>query len=144
MALLVTPANVRTARPELSTGVSDNKINTYIENAEIKYIRPYLGERFFVDLKAKIAASSTLYDDLMNGSTYTYAGYTYTHPGIKDVLARFAFALYSRTSYITDTPFGQLAKQNQDAREIATQSVKACLRKTNKWRTNSGYPCEPS
>lgn len=132
MALLITATEVRTARPELSTGVKEVKINTYIQDAEIKYLRPYLGEAFYQAIKDAVAAEATTYDDLLNGQSYTYSGYAYSHPGLKDVLARFAFALYNRYGYVTDTPFGTLSKQNDNARELGRSEREAMFKENER------------
>lgn len=127
MALLITVSDVRTARPELSTNVNAAKMNTYIEDAEWQYIRPFLGERLYEAVKADVAESGTEYDDILNEKAYEYAGYSYRHYGIKDALARFAYALYARYGHVNDTAFGVVVKQNDNAREASGRERDAAL-----------------
>jgi hypothetical protein len=112
---LITTSDVRTYAPELSAGVADAKVRTYIDQAEIKDVRPEIGSAFWV----AIVTTPASYTDLLDGGNYTYAGKTYNNPGLKEVIARYTFARYARYGATTDTPFGMLVKQNPDAREIS-------------------------
>lgn len=71
---------------QLFKSVSDNinsikELQPYILEAMDFDLRPFMGESFYIDLYEKFVASPSLdgYEDLFNGSTYTYNGNKYQH-----------------------------------------------------------------
>ena len=105
---------------QLFKSVSDNinsikELQPYILEAMDFDLRPFMGESFYIDLYEKFVASPSLdgYEDLFNGSTYTYNGNKYQHEGIRAVLVYHAFARYSGNANIKSTPYGMVQKTTQ-------------------------------
>ena len=112
--MIITGADISKAR-DLSTSGKPRKINQYIEDAELSDLRPLLGEELYQDLITNPTATDDGdYPKLLQGSTYTYGDYDYTHPGIRAVLVDFAYARYRFFGNDTDTAFGFKEKQFDD------------------------------
>lgn len=125
MSQLVTATEIRVHCPELSAQVSDTdaKIKTYIDHAQLKDVRPEVGYEFWKAIVDGVGDAGVI-DDLLDGGDYSYSGNTYENPGLKEVIARYAYARYSMFGHKTDTRYGQIVKQNQDARESSFQEKK--------------------
>lgn len=111
---------------QLFKGVSENinsykDLEPYILEAMDFDLRPFMGESFFIDLYEKFIASPSLvgYEDLFNGSTYTYNGNKYKHEGIKAVLVYHSFARYAGNASIKSTAYGFVQKTNQYSDRIS-------------------------
>jgi len=135
--MLISVADIRIYR-QISTSLAADKINQYIQDAELSDLRPLLGEELYQDIIADPTATANgNYPALMDGSTYTFGSYTYTHPGIKSVLVDFAAARYRFFGSDTDTPFGTVIKQTQDGQNTnysRNREVYGSLRKVAKDR----------
>lgn len=112
MTELITLADIQAFKPVSSNVDQAKKLIPYILEAQEFDLRPILGEELYIDLLSDFVASPSLatYEDLFNGSTYTYAGKTYQHSGVKAVLVYYAYARYKSNSNVTDTAFGSVGK----------------------------------
>lgn len=112
--MLINVNDIRLQR-ELSTSVKANKINQYIEDAQISDLRELLGDRLYTDIVTNPTKTNDgSYPALLDGGNYTYSGDTYPNPGLKAVLIDFAYARYRLSGNNTDTPFGEVVKRTQD------------------------------
>ena len=146
--MLVTKAEILNQR-SLSDSLKDKEINQFIDDAELVDLRPLIGEEIYV----AVSASPSTYSDLLNGSSYTYGSYTYSHPGIKSVLIDFIYARYRLFGDSVATPYGMRTK-NFDNGNVESDASKykiySAIRKvaTSKWglvhaflsRNSSTYP----
>ena len=76
--ILITKAEIQQYK-QLSNSINQSKLEQIIKEAQFNDLRPLLGERLYNDVMTKVEASSTDYDDLMNGSVYEFGGITYTN-----------------------------------------------------------------
>ncbi len=143
--MLIDGSDIRKVR-QLSTSLKADKINVYIADAELSDLRPLLGERLYTDLLANPThtGDNGNYPDLLNGSTYTYSTFSYSHPGIKVILANYAYARYRFFGSDVDTPFGVVQKQTQDGFVVSTarnREVYTALRKValDQWDLTKAY-----
>lgn len=113
MPLLITKAEIAKYR-ELAPGVRDDKINPYIEDAENADLQELLGESFLVDLQENPGN----HESLLAGGTYSVDGETYRNPGLRKVLALFAYSRYILNGSATDTPFGYVEKTSQNSKAV--------------------------
>lgn len=111
---------------QLFKGVSENinsykDLEPYILEAMDFDLRPFMGESFYIDLYEKFEASPSLvdYEDLFNGSTYTYNGQKYQHEGIKAILVYHSFARYAGNASVKSTAFGFVQKTTQYSERIS-------------------------
>ncbi|WP_462250427.1 DUF6712 family protein [Ekhidna sp.] len=125
MIRLIDASFIRSIRPELSGQVIDNdpKILTYIDDAQLKDVRPLFTYEFWKVITGGVGDGGVI-DDLLNGGDYEYSGNTYENPGLKDVIARYTYARYSMFGHKMDTRYGGIVKTNQDARETSYQEKK--------------------
>lgn len=117
---------------QLSKSIYDDKLNQIILETQFQDLRPLLGERFFNDILAKVEALDPLYDDLLDGNTYTYQGITYTNYGIRCVLSNFIYARYTMFGDIIDNSFGQTMKMNVNESQPLSSSLKKSLYQMNR------------
>jgi hypothetical protein len=117
---------------QLSKSVYDDKLNQIILETQFQDLRPLLGERFFNDILNKVEASSTDYDDLLDGNTYTYQGITYTNYGLRCVLSNYIYARYTIFGDIIDNSFGQSIKMNVNESQPVSASIKKSLYQMNR------------
>lgn len=114
MANLITRADIQAHR-QVSDSVYDKVINQYIEDAQFLDLQDLLGMDFY----NAIIADEVTHADLLDGSSYTYDGKTYTHVGLKRVLIYYAYARYIRFGSSTDTPFGLVQKNTPESTEVS-------------------------
>lgn len=113
--MIITLADIRKTR-DVSSSVKEVRINQFIRDAELTDLRPLLGEVLYQDIVTNPTETARgSYPDLLDGATYSYSDYTYTHPGIKDVLVDLAYARYRFMGSDIDTPFSTVVKQSQDS-----------------------------
>lgn len=113
--MLITKQEIATHR-EISRGVKDDKINPFISDAEFLDVRPLLGDKLYHDLIGNVAEAH--YEDLLDEKTYTYDGVEYTSPGLKKVLAIYAYSRYVLFGSFTDTAFGFVQKNTSDSTAV--------------------------
>ena len=116
---------------QISKSVYDDKLNQIILEAQFNDLMPLLGEQFFNDIAAKIEASSTDYDDLLNGGLYTYQGVTYTNYGLRGVLANYVYARYAMFGDVIDNTFGMTNKLNATESQPISMSAKQTIYQMN-------------
>lgn len=139
---------------QLSKSIYDDKLNQIILETQFQDLRPLLGERFFNDILNEEQDSTGKYNDLLDGSTYTYQGITYTNYGLRCVLANYIYARYTMFGDIIDNSFGQSIKMNVNESQPVSAAIKKSLYQMNRdlaynyWlnvrdfiiRNNTDYP----
>lgn len=116
---LITKTDIADFR-EVSRGVRNDKINPYIDDAQFIDLRPQLGDRFYNDIISN--STNPEYTELIEGGQYQHAGVQYTNPGLKKVLAIYAYARYVVFGSYTDTAFGFVEKSHQDSKPVSDAS----------------------
>lgn len=94
----------------------------HIDDSELVDLKPLLGEKLFLDMVAN--ATDSKYVDLLDGRSYVYDNFTYTHPGIKRVLIEFAYARITFFGNEKSTPFGLVEKNYQDGSPVTRDRAK--------------------
>lgn len=97
---------------ELSRGVRDDKINPYIQDAEMLDLKPLLGSDLFYDMVEN--ATDPKYVALLEPVDYK-------HTGLNKVLSLFAYARYVLFGSFTDTAFGFVQKSTQDSQPVGNE-----------------------
>lgn len=86
---------------------NDIDFQQYIDRAQVRDLRPLLGDRLYADIDSDQAKTSNgSYPTLLDGGSYTDGGYTYVNDGLKCVLAYLAVAEYRFDGQEIDTPYG--------------------------------------
>ena len=110
----------------LSSSINEAKaLLPFVQEAEEFDIVPFLGQELFNALKTDFEASPSLatYADLFNGSTYTYSDRSYTHQGIKAVLAYYSYARYVANSNTVSTKYGLVVKENEFSSPVSEKTL---------------------
>lgn len=101
---------------QLASGVSDAEFEKYIIHAQKFELKKLMPEKFFYDLLMN--QESERYQAVLNGGDYTYEEYTYSHEGLKNVLAYFAYALYIFKANNVSTSFGLVVKHSGQSEPV--------------------------
>jgi hypothetical protein len=105
---------------DIGNKIDENKINGVIEQAQLIDVKSLLGDRFYFDLLNNL--NNTIYLPLLDGCSFTYFGITYTHDGIKALLADYFMAKYVLSINTNFTPFGATTKSPIDG-ELADRNT---------------------
>jgi len=124
---LITLAEIQ-AYKQISSSVFLDKLNEIILETQFNDLQPLLGERLFL----AILDDQATYADLLNGSTYTYNGITYTNYGLKSVIAHYVYARYAMFGDLIDNPFGITSKLNLNESKPIDYAFKKNLFNNNK------------
>jgi len=124
MTKLITIADIKLYKA-LSSNINALKIDSEINEAQEFDLRPLLGDEFFMALLDDFNASPSLstYDDLFNGSTYTYQGNTYQHDGLKAMLCYYAYARYKLNSNSNNTAYGTVEKLTTESKAVSEKTI---------------------
>jgi len=106
---------------DIGKKIDTDKAQEAIDLAQEGDLYDVLGE-FLFDVIAN--AEEAGYTDLMDGSTFTYQGESYTHVGIKKLLGDLAYSRYVYTINQNFTPFGATEKFGQDSRTVDRSTIK--------------------
>ena len=120
MALLIDKIEIANHR-QISTSVRDDKINPYIEDAELLDLRKMLGKALYNDISINPTKATNV--ELLNGKTWQDdAGNSYQFVGLKKILSILAYARYIKFGSFTDTGFGYVQKSTQDSTPVPETS----------------------
>lgn len=117
---IITPQEFATFR-NISKKLDEGKINEAIDLAQQSDLYDILGDFYFDVQKNKAEAE---YEDLMNGSEFTYLDEEYEHSGIKALLADYTMSRISYSGNMTWTPFGLQKKMTEDSEAIDRNTMK--------------------
>ena len=107
---------------EIARGVRDDKINPFIEDAELLDIKPLLGNALYFDLVKNL--TDTKYVELLDGKEFDVNGITHKFTGLKKILSIFSDARYKLFGSYTDTAFGLVEKNHNDSTQVSHESKK--------------------
>ena len=120
MTILWSSAEQTAIRP-ISANNLTRKFNALAELTQQKDLRPLVGFDMFQDLIQN--PTSTANATLLDGTSYTYNGRTFTFDGLKYVLAHLFFANYI-TDNVEDTFTGMVVKSNEDSQPASAGDKK--------------------
>lgn len=110
------------AHRELSRSLKDDKINPFIEDAELIDLKKMLGSAFYFELEAN--KTDERFVNLLQPKTYLYNEQTFKHQGLEKVLSLLAYSRYVLHGSFTDTPFGLVEKTGQDSTPVSAANKK--------------------
>lgn len=114
MANLITSTELKTLR-DLGNKIDLSKADESIMLAQNSELYDVLGD-FLFDVIDN--ATDPAWLDLMDGSTFTYNSLSYTHAGIKSLLADLAYSRYLQVININMTPFGAVTKSDDNSTPV--------------------------
>lgn len=127
MILLINKTDIQSLK-DISNHTRLERINEYINDAQLMDLCPLLGNDLYFDLLNNY--TNTNYQELLNGASFDVNGCTWTHGGLKQVLVEFTWGRYTNFGVNNDTAFGNVIKtnefstpsSNEDRRDIWKQS----------------------
>lgn len=123
---ILTPEEFTNYR-SISKKFDAKKIGECIEQAQNADLYDILGDFLFDVLSNKDTQS---YQDLLSGSTFQIDGETYTHFGLKSLLADFTYARYMYVINSNHTPFGFQQKLTDDSNPVDRNMIKDIVKQT--------------
>jgi len=124
--MLITKVEIAKYR-EVSRNVRTDKINPYIQEAELLDLKPLLGSALYFDLVNN--KEEAKYVSLLKGDSYLVNNVPYAFVGIEQILSIFADARYKLFGSFTDTAFGLVEKSNTDTTAVSLDSKKDIYKK---------------
>lgn len=112
---------------QISTSVRDDRINPFIEDAELLDLKGLLGEPLYNAIVK--TPTNAEYVKLLAPHTYTYNSIEYRHQGLKKVLSIFSYARYILQGSNVDTGFGFVNKSTQDSQAVPTEGLRMTYKK---------------
>ena len=110
---LITLEDINKYRP-VSLHIDPARINPYILEAQYSDLRPVLNEVFYLDFLKKVndptAPEYPAYQELLNGKEYEHDGHLVEYPGLKPMIAYYAYARFITKNPIHATRFGMMQK----------------------------------
>jgi len=103
--------------------IPQGRIEPFIGEAQMHDLRPILGEALYYDFINKFASTLdpmyVAYQDLLNGSSWSYNGYTKQNYGLKPIVAYYALARFSANNQINVTRYGVTSKVNPQSEPVS-------------------------
>lgn len=97
-------------------------VDRAIRDAQNADLAPLLGFNFYSSIIQDPSTPAMV--ALLDGGTYEFIGRQFFNPGIKVVLANYAYPRYVMANAQKDTPFGMVQKQMQESEAISTARLK--------------------
>jgi len=107
---------------EIARGVKEDKINPYIDDAQLLDLKPLLGSALYYDMVKN--STDQKYINLLDAKEFQVNEITYSHVGLKKILAIYADARYKLFGSFTDTSFGYVEKNYQGSTTVPQNSKK--------------------
>jgi len=107
---------------DISEKIDERKINESIKLAQLNDFQLLLGD-FYFEVSRNFNDNS--FDELMNGSDFTYDKLEVSHLGLKAVLADLAYSRYILKINVQLTPFGAVTKEHRDSVAVTRETLRA-------------------
>ncbi len=103
------------------------RIDPFIISAQELDLKPVLNESLYYDFITKYTTTGdpmySAYQNLLNGTTYTYSGQTIQYPGIKQMLVFYTLSRFIPLNQINITRYGIVQKKNEQSEPISTTQL---------------------
>ena len=122
---LISQADVQKYHPvgEIPQG----RIDPFIIAAQELDLKPVLNDSLYYDFITKYNTSTdpmyNAYQNLLNGTTYTYSSQTIQYPGIKPMLAAYAFSRFLPLQQVNVTRYGIVTKTNDQSQPTSASTI---------------------
>ena len=107
--------------------IPQGRFDPYIIKAQELDLKPILNDVLYYDFITKFDNSAdSMYDEyqnLLNGTTYTYAGQTIEFPGVKPMLCSFVLARFIPMNQVNITRYGVVTKTNGQSEPTPAASL---------------------
>lgn len=118
---------IQVYRP-ISTNIPTERLDNFILEAQLHDLRTVLGNALYYDFITKYKVTHDpmhdAYQDLYNGSVWTYGGYTKQHYGLKPIVAYYTLARITQNNNINLTSYGVTRKLNAQSEPVDQVLIK--------------------
>lgn len=123
MTALITYSQV--TQKHITSNITAAKFAMYLDEAQEFDLRPLLGTELYIDLLNDAVNSPPfgVYEDLMNGNTYTKNSRQYKHEGLIPVIAYYTYSRYLMDSGVNSTPYGIVQKTNDYSQPTSEKTI---------------------
>jgi hypothetical protein len=116
----ITLQDIQTLRP--AAEIDGQRWEPYALEAQDQDLRPILGDGLYYDFMTKWYSTGdamyTAYQNLLNGTTYTYNGQTIYFDGLKPMIVYFTLARFVQNNPIHVTRFGIVMKTTNNSQNV--------------------------
>lgn len=131
--LLITQDDIKVFAP--TAELDDARINPFILETQENNLKQVLNDAFYYDFMTKVLVTGdpkyAVYQDLLNGKTYTANSQTIDYPGIKPMLAYYSLARFARNNPVHITRFGVVSKTVQQSEQVQTGVLNGYIAEKN-------------
>ena len=121
-SLIITFDDILLYRPAAKE-IPQDRIEPFIREAQMHDLRPILGEALYYDFINKFSSIGdpmyAAYQDLLNGSSWTYNTYTKQHYGLKPIVSYYALSRFAANNQINVTRYGVTSKVNPQSEPVS-------------------------
>lgn len=130
LKLLISTDNMKEFRP-LAADIPASRILPYIQEAQQFDLKRLLGDPFYLDFLLRFDNSAdgkyADYQLLLLGTSYTYNGQTYEHPGLLGYLSYMTLARFFRNNSINATKYGLVQKRVEQSEPIDWRALEGAV-----------------
>ena len=122
--MIITTAEARTLGRPIGQAVADNKIQSFINEAE-QQVKRYIGGNLYHEINDPANQSVEPYKTLLNGGEYQSGGNWRSFRGLKAAAAYLVDAKMMMTGDIESTRYGYVQKQGEHSDHISERRLSA-------------------
>lgn len=126
MAFLISKTDIKEYRP--TADLPNERIDVYIEEVQKSEMRYLLGEPLYYDFITKYSDSGdpmyNNYQNLLNGTTYTYNSETIEFFGLKPMLVYYTLARFVVQNPVNLTRYGVVQKTNNNSQPLEVSQIR--------------------
>lgn len=127
--LITTDEVVSSGRP-MGTNIDSERLQAYITETEMMYVKPVLGDTLFHSLLADEEDANEKYVQLLKGGAYTADGNVYSFAGLKATISYYVFAKNVMVGDFQPTRYGIVMKESDYSSHVSSADRSACYNDT--------------
>lgn len=108
--------------------IHPDRIDPYIREAQVLNLRPLLNEALYYDFLNKFQDTGdsmySAYQNLLNGTTYTYEGQTIEYLGLKPMMVYYTLARFVVNNQVNFTAYGVAYKRSDESDRLDADSIR--------------------
>lgn len=117
----------------------EDKVEQCITQAHIE-LRGVMGDAFYFD----VIKNQEQYTDLLKGCEFSIGEFTYSHDGLKSLVADYSYSRYLYEVNTILTPFGMVSKNSNDSTQVDRNMIKDMTKQISvdaglKWQLIEAY-----
>lgn len=143
MMTIITPIELKECSciRQFGKHVSDDKIQAYIHEVEMLYVKPLIGDDTYIAIIEGVESDSETYKTLLSGGVYnTRQGKKRVFSGLKTAIAYYVYSQYVMSGDMESTRYGLVVKDGEYSSRISSKERSDCY--NNALQVANGYMSE--